>query len=55
MLKDIKYRLGVILLVIVASAYLIWPTYKLYSLNNTEKAEVGILAIQELKNDYRSK
>mgnify|MGYP001475608931 CR=1 FL=1 len=50
MLKDIKYRLAVILLVIVASAYLIWPTYKLYSLNEMEKAEVGSLAIQELKN-----
>jgi len=33
----------------VASAYLIWPTYKLYSLTKTEKEEAGITAIKELK------
>ena len=49
MLKDIKYRWAVILFVIIASAYLIWPTYKLYSLNETEKKEAGIAAIKELK------
>ncbi|SVB71056.1 uncharacterized protein METZ01_LOCUS223910, partial [marine metagenome] len=46
MLKDIKYRWAVILFVIIASAYLIWPTYKLYSLNATEKEEAGITAIK---------
>ena len=49
MLKDIKYRWAVILFVIIASSYLIWPTYKLYSLNETEKEEAGMTAIKELK------
>ena len=51
MLKDIKYRWAVIILVIVASSYLIWPTYKLYSLNEMEKDKVGIMAIKDLKED----
>ena len=49
MLKDIKYRWGVILLVIIASAYLIWPTYKLYTLTAIEKKTADISAIKKLK------
>ena len=48
-MKDIKYRWAVILLIIIASAYLIWPTYKLYSLSTAEKDEAGIAAIKKLK------
>ena len=51
MLKDIKYRWALIMLVIVASSYLIWPTYKLYSMNEMEKDKVGIMAIKDLKED----
>ena len=51
MLKDIKYRWAVILFVIVVAAYLIWPTYKLYSLSTMEKEKIGIIAIKELKED----
>ncbi len=49
MLKDIKTRLAIIILVIVASAYLIWPTYKFYSLTETETEEVSITARKELR------
>ena len=49
MLKDIKYRSAVILLVIIASAYLIWPTYKFYSMNEIEKDQAGIETIKDLK------
>ena len=51
MLKDIKYRWAVILFVIIAASYLIWPTYKLYSLTETKKKEVGVNIIKELKQD----
>ena len=51
MLKDIKYRWAVILLIIIAAAYLIWPTYKLYSLSTMEKEKIGITSIKELKED----
>ena len=49
MLKDIKYRWAVILFIIISAAYLLWPTYKLYSLTETEKEEAGINIIKELK------
>ena len=49
MLKEIKYRWAVILFVIITAAYLIWPTYKLYSLTEEEKESAGITAIKELK------
>ena len=51
MLKDIKYRWAIILFVIIAAAYLIWPTYTLYSLTPSEKEAIGILAVKELKED----
>ena len=34
---------------LIASAYLIWPTYKVYSLSEDEKTELGVSAMKELK------
>ena len=49
MLKDIKYRWALIVFLLIASAYLIWPTYKLYTLSDDEVAELSIEALKELK------
>jgi len=45
LLRDIKYRFGLIIFAVITSAYLIWPTYKLYSLN---KDEVNSLQKEEI-------
>ena len=34
---------------LIASAYLIWPTYKIYSLSEDEKTELGVSVMKELK------
>jgi len=47
--KDIKYRWALIVFLLLASAYLIWPTYKIYSLSEDEKTELGVSVIKELK------
>jgi len=39
--KDIKYRWALIVSLLIASAYLIWPTYKVYSLSEDEKTEAA--------------
>ena len=49
MFKDIKYRWALIVSLLIASAYLIWPTYKVYSLSEDEKTELGISVMKELK------
>ena len=49
MFKDIKYRWALIVSLLIASAYLIWPTYKLYSLSEDEKTELGVSVMKELK------
>ena len=49
MFKDIKYRWALIVSLLIASAYLIWPTYKVYSLSEDEKTELGVSAMKELK------
>jgi len=49
LLKDIKYRWALIVFLLIASAYLIWPTYKLYTLSDDEVAELSIEALKELK------
>ena len=49
MFKDIKYRWALIVFLLIASAYLIWPTYKVYTLSNDEEAELSYDAIKELK------
>ena len=49
MFKDIKYRWALIVLLLIASAYLIWPTYKVYSLSEDEKTELGVSVMKELK------
>ena len=36
MFRDIKYRFGLIFFAVITSAYLIWPTYKLYSIDKDE-------------------
>ena len=47
--KDIKYRWALIVFLLLASAYLIWPTYKIYSLSEDEKTELGVSVMKELK------
>ncbi|SVD37190.1 uncharacterized protein METZ01_LOCUS390044, partial [marine metagenome] len=49
MLKDIKYRWALILLLLISSAYLIWPTYKVYTLSDDEEAGLSIEALKELR------
>ena len=49
MFKDIKYRWALIVSLLIASAYLIWPTYKVYSLSEAEKTELGVSVMKELK------
>jgi len=34
---------------IIASAYLIWPTYKVYSLSESEQSDLGVTVMKELK------
>ena len=48
MFKDIKYRWALIVSLLIASAYLIWPTYKLYSLSEDEKTELGVSVMKDL-------
>jgi len=48
--KDIRYRWALIAVVLIASSYLIWPTYKLYSLSEAEKSELGVIVMKELRD-----
>jgi len=48
--KDIRYRCALIAVLLIASSYLIWPTYKLYSLSEAEKSELGVTVMKELKD-----
>jgi len=48
--KDIRFRLALIASLLIASAYLIWPTYKVYSLSESEKSELGVTVLKELKD-----
>ena len=50
MFKDIRYRCALIAVLLIASSYLIWPTYKLYSLSEAEKSELGVTVMKELKD-----
>ncbi|SVE23562.1 uncharacterized protein METZ01_LOCUS476416, partial [marine metagenome] len=49
MFLDIKYRWALIMCLLIVSAYMIWPTYKYYTLSENEKKEWDISAINELK------
>ena len=49
MLKDIKYRWAIIVLLLISSAYLIWPTYKVFTLSDDEEAGLSIEALKELR------
>ena len=51
MLQDIKYRWSIIMLVIIAAAYLLCPTYRFYSLSDNEKKQTDSLILKELKKD----
>ena len=51
MFKDIRFRCALIASLLVASAYLIWPTYKVYSLSESEKYELGVSVMKELKDE----
>jgi len=48
--KDIRFRWALIASLLVASAYLIWPTYKVYSLSESEKSELDVTVMKELKD-----
>jgi preprotein translocase subunit SecD len=48
--KDIRYRWALIAFLLIASSYLIWPTYKLYSLSEAEKSELGVIVMKELRD-----
>ena len=50
MFKDIRYRWALIVFLLIASSYLIWPTYKLYSLSEAEKSELGVIVMKELRD-----
>ena len=50
MFKDIRYRWALIAFLLIASSYLIWPTYKLYSLSEAEKSELGVIVMKELRD-----
>ena len=50
MFKDIRFRWALIASLLVASAYLIWPTYKVYSLSEFEKSELGVTVMKELRD-----
>ena len=50
MFKDIRFRWALIASLLIASAYLIWPTYKVYSLSESEKSELGVTVLKELKD-----
>ena len=49
MLADIKYRWGIICSILIVAAYLIWPTYKLYSLSEEELQASHISIVKSLK------
>jgi preprotein translocase subunit SecD len=49
LLKDIKYRWAIIVLLLISSAYLIWPTYKVFTLSDDEEAGLSIEALKELR------
>ena len=49
MFKDIRFRFALIVSLIIASAYLIWPTYKVYSLSESEQSDLGVTVMKELK------
>jgi len=48
--KDIRYRWALIAFLLIASSYLIWPTYKLYSLSEAEKSELDVIVMKELRD-----
>ena len=50
MFKDIRFRFALIASLLIAYAYLIWPTYKVYSLSESEKSELGVTVLKELKD-----
>ena len=50
MFKNIRYRWALIAFLLIASSYLIWPTYKLYSLSEAEKSELGVIVMKELRD-----
>ena len=49
MFKDIKYRWALIVSLLIASAYLIWPTYKFIILSDEEKTELDVSILKDLK------
>jgi len=51
MLKDIKYRWAIIVLVLIAAAYLIWPTYTFFTMSKDKKEKLSVIAVKELTND----
>ena len=50
-MQDFRLRFTIISLIILAACYLLWPTYKFYSLSNEEKSSYQEDDLEELKNN----
>ena len=50
MFEDLRFRFTIILLSILASCYLLWPTYKFYSLSNSQLNSYSKVDLKKLKN-----
>jgi len=51
LLQDLKYRWLIICFAIIAAMYLIWPSYKFYSLSENEKKQYDSKSLKGLKSD----
>ena len=51
MFQDLRFRFTIILLSILAACYLLWPTYKFYSLSNNDLKAYSQVDLKILKDD----
>ena len=50
-MQDSRFRITIILLAILAVCYLLWPTYKFYSLSKNDLIQYSESDIKKLKNN----
>ena len=50
-MQDLRIRFTIIILVILAACYLLWPTYKFYSLSNEQTSSYQQDELDELKDN----
>ena len=50
-MQDLRIRFTIIILVILAACYLLWPTYKFYSLSNEQTSSYKQDELDELKDN----